>query len=58
VEDFPFARKWKKGYRSQQKFILPKGLEANIKKPINAEIIAVGKKRITKLLEAHLNEGP
>lgn len=48
TEDFPFALKWKKDYQSQQKFILPKSLEANLKKPINAKIIAVGKKKISK----------
>jgi hypothetical protein len=54
TEDFPFARKWKKDYQSQQKFILPKDLETDIKKPIIAEIIAVGKKRITKF-EPHFD---
>ncbi|HXG83308.1 MAG TPA: hypothetical protein VNI84_04690 [Pyrinomonadaceae bacterium] len=54
TEEFPFASKWKKDFQFKQNFILPKNFEADIKKPINAEVIAVGKKKVVKF-EPHFS---
>jgi hypothetical protein len=54
TEDFPFAIRWKKDFKPNQNFILPKSFQADIKTPINAEIIAVGKRSIIKF-EPHFS---
>ena len=55
-EGYPFAFKWVKDFKSNKTFILPKGYEKFIKKPINAEIISIGKSFKSKLKDFFYNE--
>jgi hypothetical protein len=46
-ETFPFPRRWRKDPPTKT-FVLPDGYRKYIRRPIDAKIIAVGKKRIVK----------
>ena len=54
VGGIPYAFKWQENFQAKEKFILPKGFEEFIKKPIEAEITSVGKTRTEKLKDFFL----